>query len=113
MAPGCGRDPLVCARFLQCGTCRQARFPVDATWIDDELILATYPRTCQHFGTVTMLIDVREVIVATADVDPARYLPGRRCAGLAASGHWCRAFAVPGSDFCAAHPIQPMRRKDA
>jgi hypothetical protein len=98
------RDPLLHARFLECGGCGRVSFPVDAEWLDDELILATYPGVCPHARTVTAVIEAREVIVAQAFRDPELYLPGRRCAGQNRRGRRCRAFALPGSVFCAAHP---------
>jgi hypothetical protein len=110
MAPGGGRDPLIYARFLRCGTCLQVRFPVDAQWLEPGLILAAFPGSCPHVSPVTVIIDVPEMIAATADIDPAKYLPGRRCAGITSRGRRCRAFAVPGCDFCAAHPAQAERR---
>ncbi len=99
------RDPLLYARFLKCATCHRVSFPTDAEWLDDELILATYPAACPHAPTITVVIEVRELIVAMAGIDTEKYLPRRRCAGTTTRGRSCRAFAQPGSDFCAAHPV--------
>lgn len=98
------RDPLLHARFLVCRECGRVTFPVDAGWLDDELIVATYPGVCSHTRTVTAVIDVRDVIIAQAFVDPELYLPGRHCAGRNRRGRRCGAYASPGSEFCAAHP---------
>jgi hypothetical protein len=98
------RDPLLHARFLECRVCRRVSFPVDAGWLDDELIVATYPGVCSHARTVTAVVEVRDVIIAQAFVDPELYLPGRRCAGRNRRGRRCGAYASPGSEFCADHP---------
>jgi len=99
------RDPLIYARFLGCPVCKRVSFPVDAEWLDDELILATYPSACSHRSTVTAVIEVRGLVIDTAFAETERFLPGRRCAGFTTRGHRCRAFARPGSDFCSAHPV--------
>ncbi len=99
------RDPLLYARFLECPVCKRVSFPVDAEWLDDELILATYPGVCSHSRTVTAVIEVRQLVIDKAFVDTELYLPGRRCIGFTIRGRRCRAFAQPGSDFCAAHPV--------
>jgi len=101
------RDPLLYARFLECPTCKRVSFPVDAEWLDDELVLATYPAICSHCFTVTAVIDVRELILDKAFTDPELFLTGRRCAGQNRRHRRCRAWAKPGSVFCPAHDDVP------
>lgn len=97
------RDPLLYARFLECRVCKRVSFPVDAEWLDGELILATYPGVCSHLRTVTAVMGVRELVIDTAFADTELYLPGRRCASRNRLGRRCRAYANPGSCFCPAH----------
>ncbi len=104
------RDPLLFARFLECPVCLRVSFPVDAGWLDDELILATYPSTCSHCSIVTAVITVRELVIDTAFAETERFLPGRRCAGHNRRRRRCGAYARPGSDFCPAHDVPPVRR---
>ncbi len=103
------RDALLYARFLDCSECKKVSFPIDAEWLDSELILVTYPAICPHMNAITAVVEARELIIATAAADPERYLPGRRCAGRNRRGRHCRAYAKPGSDFCIAHDESAVR----
>jgi hypothetical protein len=98
------QDPILCAGFIRCGTCGRAAFPVDAEWAGIGLILASYPAPCSHAHGVTMIVDPGGL--ATAGVDRARYVAGRRCAGLNRRRRPCGAYASPGSDYCIAHEQQ-------
>jgi hypothetical protein len=95
------QDPILRAGFIRCGACGRAAFPVDAEWAGIGLILASYPAPCSHARAVTMIMDPGAL--ATPGIDPARYLAGRRCAGLNRRRRPCGAHASPGSDYCAAH----------
>jgi hypothetical protein len=105
MNRGRAQDPLLYARFVACATCGQVSYPVDAEWLDSDFLLATYPAACSHVRSFTAVMEVRELIVTTAAADTERFLPRRRCAGHNRFRRPCRAYARPGSDFCAAHGV--------
>ena len=103
-------DALTAAGLRQCPRCRRAAFPVDATWLDDRLILASFPRICAHIPA-----GVVSVCTCCIEENPEHYRPadagllltGRRCAGRNRHQAPCRATAVPGSLYC--HWHEPAR----
>jgi hypothetical protein len=45
-SPAC--DPVHHAGYLTCSVCDAPAWPIDATWLDDDSIVATYVPTCLH-----------------------------------------------------------------
>lgn len=103
-------DPILWAGAARCVQCGRAALPTDAEWLDDGwLILAAYSRPCGHVGERFNVIDLRAYGAGPGKWpalpgDLALYLPGRRCLARNKRGRPCRAFALPGSDCCGAHP---------
>jgi hypothetical protein len=108
MRPCLHHDPITVVGARQCGTCAAVGYPLDAIWVSDSLILVTYDASCQHVKSGTVVIDPASIV--TTDLELARYVRGRRCAGVNARRRPCRAYAQPGSDFCWSHRGQPDSR---
>jgi hypothetical protein len=101
-------DPITCAGAVQCLTCFAVGFPLDAEWIDPELLLVTYEAPCRHMKSLTEIVDPADI--TWTDLELAKYVRGRRCADRNARGRPCRSYARPGSDFCWMHQAQPQQR---
>lgn len=86
------RDPMREAGRRWCPRCRTEAFPRDATWVGEDLILATYEPLCEHQGETTQLV-VPSELTAAAD----------RCHGYTTAGTWCLNRPRRGSPYCAAH----------
>jgi hypothetical protein len=95
-------DALLYASLRQCLQCGRAGYGTDAVWLDDDLILASYPRSCVHVHAAVVVVDVDRVLLEIPD-DVELRLPGRRCAGRNRRNAPCRAPAEPGSAFCRWH----------
>jgi hypothetical protein len=115
---GSGQDPLLLAGVLRCTICGRAAFPVDATWVDELVLLADYGRPCPHTRGGLVLVDLRGLDVGQQFVrlmsaaELARYVPGRRCLGRNRFGKPCRAYAGAGSDYCDHHGAQTARGRE-
>lgn len=95
-------DSILHAGVVSCPECGRAAYPSDAGWLDGVLLVAFFPALCVHCPARIMVIDPGQLPAPSGDL--SRYLPGRRCAGRARSARRpCRAYAVPGSDFCSVH----------
>jgi hypothetical protein len=92
------------ASLAQCHQCRHAAFPIDATWLDDRLILASYPQVCAHVPADTRLTCTGCESERPLLPNPGLLLSGRRCAGRNRRGRPCQEWALPGSLFCYWHP---------
>lgn len=106
-------DALTAAGLRQCERCYRAAFPTDATWVNDRLILASFPRVCLHVPASTVLVCACCVVEQPEHYRPADaelLLPGRRCAGRNRRRRPCRAAAAPGSLYCCWHqPASQLR----
>lgn len=102
------QDPITVVGARQCGTCAAVGYPLDAMWISESLILVTYEASCRHAKSETVVIDPSTIV--TTELELAKYVRGRRCAGRNARRRPCRAYAQPGSDFCWSHQEQPDSR---
>jgi hypothetical protein len=101
-------DPILRAGLTRCRDCGRIAYPTDAVFLDGDLILVTYAMACEHMPSGTAVIDMATIPVIA--VDPNDWLSGRRCAGRTVKGRQCRAYARPGSLFCAAHPVNAGNR---
>jgi len=104
MLTGHTDDPLQLAGPEHCHHCQRAAFPIDATWLDDRLILASYPRVCAHVPASTRLTCTECERQRPPVANLGLLLPGRRCGALNHRRRPCRAWALPGSLFCRSHP---------
>ena len=95
------RDPLLCAGHLTCRTCGRRGWPLDAVWLGDDLILATYESPCWHDKRPATLV------VFPSELEPASRLEPERCQATVRNGprkgQPCTILARPGSQFCACH----------
>lgn len=96
------RDAILFAGVVRCGLCGRAGFPVDAGWLGDGLIIATYAAPCCHLRG-GMVVMSPGVFPAGPEADWSRHVPGRRCAGRNRKGQPCRSYAQAGSDYCYAY----------
>jgi len=105
-------DALLYASLARCPLCGRAAFAVDAIWLDDQQILASYSRICVHVPAVVLTVTADEVEhPEESGVDVELLLSGRRCVGRNRHGAACGAPAAPGSLFCCWHePAQKPRR---
>ena len=75
MLTGRAEDPLRAAGLWQCRRCKRAEYPNDAAWLDEYLILASYPSVCAHMPAVSLVLDTgapsSPVITSIADEDLA------------------------------------------
>ena len=92
-------DPFLAAGVLCCPTCRGQGHPTGASWVDDDLILATFASPCEHHGESTQLVVPSLIAAATG-----------RCFGVTAAGTWCRNRARRGGRYCGAHDRQDADR---
>lgn len=81
--------------------CGLMAYPIDATWLENGLILAAYPAVCSHTRPVVAIVDPADEM--PGDITPEKYLPGRRCAGTNRRRRPCRGRARAGSGYCHAH----------
>jgi|SRR6516164_7955142 hypothetical protein len=89
-------DPILAAGYRWCPQCRTESFPVDATWLGTDLILATFGPLCRHRPEA-----------ATLTVTPSAMTPhDDRCRGLTAAGTRCRKWPQLDSDYCHKHAHQ-------
>jgi hypothetical protein len=105
------QDALLAAGLRQCCDCHQADFATAAGWLDERLILASYPRICVHIPAGVVAVCSECVAAQPGEhVHAELLLPGRRCGGRNRYGAPCGAAAVPGSLYCQWHPAgQPGR----
>jgi hypothetical protein len=97
-------DSILFAGLASCPMCGRMAYPSDASWLDDRLIVATFPAPCAHSAARIVVIDPGQLPPTSGD--PSLHLPGRRCAGRTRrSGRPCRAYAEVGSDFCNLHSL--------
>lgn len=95
-------DPLLAAGSVTCDTCRYQSFPSDATWLGDDLILATYPTGCTHIRTFTWL------------VKDGHHVPRPpRCDATTKAGTWCRARPLPQQPYCYVHRAYVAEKREA
>jgi hypothetical protein len=52
--PAC--SPVSHAGYFDCPICQAPAWPSEATWLDDDRIIATYVPTCEHAGPQTMVV---------------------------------------------------------
>ena len=88
-------DPILAAGRLWCPLCRVDGLPRDAAWLDDDRLLVTYERLCDHHGERTQIIVPAELPLIET-----------RCAGWTAAGTWCRAWPLAGRRYCHHHAFQ-------
>ncbi len=97
-------DPLLYAGIIVCNTCGRRGYPVEAGWIAEDLLVATFDRPCWHERQpqVTKL-------VTPSKLELAKPAPGQ-CQGIIASGarqgQRCTRLARPGAEYCASHQRQ-------
>lgn len=105
-------DPILHATNVVCSGCQSVAYPVDAEWITDRLILASYEDVCRpgcpgrRQGGDTILVDL------DAESAAIPKLPGpRRCKGTTVrTGQPCKSYAVKGSAYCVQHdPVRQAR----
>jgi hypothetical protein len=102
-------DPILHAGCIDC-PCGSRSWPVDAEWVSDGLLLATFVPEhgpgCPHRGFPrVVLLDRGQDDQSVPPVDRPR-----RCRGTAATtGQRCRARARPGSGYCAQHGHKQVR----
>ena len=102
-------DPILISTSVTCGSCKTESWPVDAEWITDRLILASFdqahepgcPRRATACGTILIDLD------AAADEIPHVKRP-RICKGETKAGTRCKNPAGKASSWCSAH--DPARR---
>lgn len=70
--------------------CGVIGFPVDAVWLQDDLILAVYKADCGHVPETVRI------------VRPSDLQPEGRCIGMTAAGTRCRRHPTGGS-WCSQH----------
>ncbi len=94
-------DPIMVAGLACCPVCARVTYPSEASWLDDTLIIASFPASCGHSRARTAVIDPKQLPAMPGD--PCRYVSDRRCAGRTRAGRPCRGYAETGSDFCSVH----------
>jgi hypothetical protein len=95
------RDPLPAAGVIWCAKCRQETWPADATWLDDDLLLATFPEGCHNRE--------RTLVITPSLLGP---LFGR-CDATTAAGTRCRNRPLRDGDLCYGHQRQQANRENA
>jgi len=90
-------DPLIRAGIVHCGQCDQVAYAVDAEWVDETKLVATYPALCEHQTGGTWFVDVTRL----QPLRPKRGAHG--CTGRTRGGRPCGGWPVGGSDRCRWH----------
>ena len=95
-------DPLLLATSIICGTCKSESFPVDADWMPDGTILASFDAV--HEPWCTRRPDFGMVLlVPGADPLVPRVQRPRTCRGTTRAGRPCRNPAGKASAWCSSH----------
>jgi hypothetical protein len=95
-------DPLLYAGLVACRACGERGHPVDAMWLTDDLIVATFAPPCPHADRfVTMVVTPREL--RPLDIEPGGQCERTWCQATARTGQPCAKRAMRGSQFCAWH----------
>lgn len=121
MSHYCGRhDPLVAAGRLACRICGALAYPIDAEWLGDDLVLATFPARCEHGpDAAAYIITPSELAEPSAPFcrvcgEPAgteaELCPDCRCSAITWTGTRCRNQAVT-SGLCRVHLAQRRRQE--
>lgn len=102
-------DPILAAGYITCHGCGAESYPIDAEWLSETLILATFTVECardcprrRDSGAVLLDLDGDQLV-------PMVMRP-RVCRAIASTtGRPCRGYAQAGSGYC--HTHNPARRR--
>ena len=83
-------DPSISAGHVICPACAAVAYPSDACWLNDALVIATFPSVCTH------------VPEAMRVVSPVMLPLDRRCQAMTVAGNRCK-LPVVLSGWCAVH----------
>jgi hypothetical protein len=85
-----GHDPLLRAGIASCTRCGRVAYPVDAVWLDNGLILASFPKVCEHTHASVWIGDPRRLTRAPEWCHVRTRTTGERCRNRSRDGGPCR-----------------------
>lgn len=102
-------DALLAAGVCACHDCHAVGYPTTATWLGDDLLVATYAAPCEHHGEWTHIV-VPSALNPLPEPVPLPEPPRPRCLGVTVAGTWCRNRPRRYREYCAAHEHQGAER---